>query len=131
MRVTLTTGEDGRSVIGISEFWFCGDEGDKTIFTAKGSTKITSCAGSDCVSPITYLAQGSLSLPVPITPAQPSPPSGYDASTCADVGEKQWAITAGAYLSLVKGFNHTVTNSIRRSGVQELHKGPVQTVVHS
>lgn len=67
----------------------------RTIFTGFASTSITSCDGDDCVSPITYLAQGGLTLPVPLTPAQPSPPAGYDAPTCAKVGEGQWEISAG------------------------------------
>jgi hypothetical protein len=73
--------------------------GIRTIFTGTGSTTISSCAGDNCVSPITYLAQGSLSLPVPLTPTQPSPPFGYDAPTCASVGDDLWKITDGTYYS--------------------------------
>ncbi|KAL5410010.1 hypothetical protein PMIN04_010813 [Paraphaeosphaeria minitans] len=74
----------------------------RTIFTASGSTKITSCDGDDSVSPITYLAQGSLALPVPLTPAQPLPPAGYDAPTCAKVGKDQWEITGVEYKNYTK-----------------------------
>jgi hypothetical protein len=95
MRVTWTTEDNGISVISISEFWYCGDEGDTTIFTASGSTTVTSCFGPFCASPITYLAPGSLTLPVLLTPAQPSPPPGYNAPKCANVGANQWTISDG------------------------------------
>jgi hypothetical protein len=72
------------------------------VFTGSGNTTITSCPGDDCVSPITYLAQGSLTLPVPLTPAQPSPPSGYDTQTCAKVGEDQWEVSGGMNYKLVR-----------------------------
>ncbi|KAF2704786.1 hypothetical protein K504DRAFT_506752 [Pleomassaria siparia CBS 279.74] len=68
-------------------------------FTASGSTTITQCAGTDCVSPITHLVYGTLSLPVPLTSAQPSPPAGYNAPTCASVGESQWAVDSAATIS--------------------------------
>lgn len=95
MVVTWTNPDNGIVEIGISEFWYCGDEGDTTIFTASGSTVVTSCFGPFCTSPITYLAHGSLTLPVPLTPAQPSPPPGYNAPSCANVGRKQWIISDG------------------------------------
>jgi len=120
MRVKWRKGPGGKNVISISEFWYCADEGQKyvyihskqsggilahakrrTIFTASGSTTITSCEGDNCVSPITYLAQGSLTVPVPLTPAQPSPPLGYDATTCANVGGNQWKITGGKFCILI------------------------------
>ncbi|KAF2643958.1 hypothetical protein P280DRAFT_546822 [Massarina eburnea CBS 473.64] len=103
MRATLTTGSNGQPVIGISEFWSCSDEGDHVTFTANGSTTITSCSGSDCTSPITYLVPGTLNLPVPLTPAQPKAPTGFDAATCADVGENQWIISGVEYKNYTKG----------------------------
>lgn len=75
----------------------------RVFFTASGSTTITQCAGSDCVSPIPYLIHGTLSLPVPVTPVQPSPPPGYDAESCASVGDKQWIVTDVSYQSFTKG----------------------------
>ncbi|KFY31163.1 hypothetical protein V493_01339 [Pseudogymnoascus sp. VKM F-4281 (FW-2241)] len=102
MTVNYSQGLDG-PLISISHFWVCGDEGDKIIFTASGSTTITQCAGSNCVSPIPYLIQGTLSLPVPVTPTQPSPPPGYDAESCATVGDKQWTVTDVSYQNYTKG----------------------------
>lgn len=75
----------------------------RVFFTASGSTTITQCAGSDCVSPIPYLVHGTLSLPVPVTPTQPSPPPGFDAESCADVGNKQWTVTDVSYQNYTKG----------------------------
>ncbi|KAF2690728.1 hypothetical protein K458DRAFT_426178 [Lentithecium fluviatile CBS 122367] len=103
MRATLTTGPDGRPVISIFELWTCSDEGDRVLFTGNGSTTITSCQGTDCTSPITYLVPGTLVLPVPLTPAQPKPPSGFDAPTCASVGEKQWTISGVEYKNYTRG----------------------------
>ncbi|OAG03828.1 uncharacterized protein CC84DRAFT_1249207 [Paraphaeosphaeria sporulosa] len=100
--VTWKKGADGINVISVTEVWYCSDEGDRTIFTASGSTKITSCDGDDCLSPITYLAQGGLTLPVPLTPAQPLPPAGYDAPTCAKVGEDQWDVSGVEYKNYTK-----------------------------
>ncbi|OBT80155.1 hypothetical protein VF21_00671 [Pseudogymnoascus sp. 05NY08] len=102
MTVNYSKGPDG-PVISMSHFWVCGDEGDKVVFTASGSTTITQCAGSDCVSPIPYLIQGTLSLPVPVTPTQPSPPPGYDAESCATVGDKQWTVTDVSYQNYTRG----------------------------
>ncbi|KFZ10553.1 hypothetical protein V502_08062 [Pseudogymnoascus sp. VKM F-4520 (FW-2644)] len=102
MTINYSKGPDG-PVISISHLWVCGDEGDKVFFTASGSTTITQCAGSDCVSPIPYLIHGTLSLPVPVTPAQPSPPPGYDAESCASVGDKQWTVTEVSYQNYTKG----------------------------
>lgn len=75
----------------------------RVVFTASGSTTITQCAGSDCVSPIPYLIHGTLSLPVPVTPTQPSPPPGYDAESCATVGDNQWTVTDISYQNYTKG----------------------------
>ncbi|RDL38078.1 Uncharacterized protein BP5553_05511 [Venustampulla echinocandica] len=94
-------------VIKLSEIWVCGDEGGnnnhRVTFTASGSTTITQCSGSDCVSPIPYLVPGTLSLPLPLTPAQPSPPPGYDAASCASVGDNQWTVTDVSYQNYTKG----------------------------
>ncbi|KAF1962237.1 hypothetical protein CC80DRAFT_569993 [Byssothecium circinans] len=103
MRATLTTGANGQPVIGITEFWSCSDEGDHVLFTANGSTTITSCLGNDCTSPITYLVPGTLTLPVPLTPAQPKAPTGFDASSCANVGEKQWTVSEVEFKNYTKG----------------------------
>ncbi|KFY30076.1 hypothetical protein V494_08283 [Pseudogymnoascus sp. VKM F-4513 (FW-928)] len=102
MTVNYAQSPDG-PVISISNVWVCGDEGDKVFFEASGSTTITQCAGSDCVSPIPYLIQGTLSLPVPVTPTQPSPPPGYDANSCASVGDNQWTVTDISYQNYTKG----------------------------
>lgn len=75
----------------------------RVFFTASGSTAITQCAGSDCVSPIPYLIHGTLSLPVPVTPVQPSPPPGHNLESCASVGDKQWTITDVSYQNYTKG----------------------------
>ncbi|OAL53225.1 hypothetical protein IQ07DRAFT_585167 [Pyrenochaeta sp. DS3sAY3a] len=101
--VKWTRGSDGRANISISHFWYCRDDGDTTVFTGTGSTVITACDGDDCVSPITYLAQGSIILPVPLTPPQPSPPQGYDNPTCATVGKKQWTVSNVVYKNYTKG----------------------------
>ncbi|ORY10955.1 hypothetical protein BCR34DRAFT_601712 [Clohesyomyces aquaticus] len=103
MTVTWTDGANGNKVISFSQFWVCGDEGEKVIFTATGNTTITSCASSDCTSPITYLAPGSLALPVPLTPSQPSPPAGYLAPTCANVGKNQWTVSSVEYKNYTRG----------------------------
>lgn len=61
-------------------------------FAATGSVAITSVIDGE--SPIPYLAYGSLTAPVSLTPTQPTPPAGYDASTCADVSSSPlWTIT--------------------------------------
>lgn len=73
------------------------------LFSASGSTTITQCSGTDCVSAIPYLVPGVLSLPVPVTPAQPSPPSGFDAATCASVGKSQWSVTDLSFRNMTKG----------------------------
>lgn len=75
----------------------------RVFFSASGSTTITQCAGSDCVSPIPYLIHGTLSLPVPVTPTQPSPPPGFDVESCADIGNKQWTVTDVSYQNYTKG----------------------------
>lgn len=131
LRGTISKDASGNPVIGLSEIWVCGDEGDKyvnamrtfcsvsvncdqkkkfdiyirVLFNAKGSTTITQCAGTDCTSPITYLVYGSLSLPIPLTPAQPSPPTGFNAPSCASVGDNQWTVSEGTY-DLVEIFAH-------------------------
>ncbi|PVI02588.1 hypothetical protein DM02DRAFT_701397 [Periconia macrospinosa] len=102
MMVTWTDGANGNAVIAFSQSWVCEDEGEKVNFTATGNTTITSCAGSDCTSPITYLVPGSLALPVPLTPLQPSPPSGYSAPTCANVGKDQWTVSSVEYKNYTK-----------------------------
>jgi hypothetical protein len=75
----------------------------RVIFAATGNTTITQCAGSDCVSPITYLVPGTLSLPVPVTPTQPPPSPGYDAESCGSVGDNQWTVTEVSYRNYTKG----------------------------
>lgn len=57
-------------------------------FNATGSASITSGPA------IPYLAPGRLSSPVPLTPTQPSPPAGYTAPTCAEVGPGAWSLTS-------------------------------------
>ena len=69
----------------------------RVVFNANGSAPITQCSGTDCTSPITYLVQGGITSPIPLTPAQPSPPDGYDATTCANVGKDQWEVTDVSY----------------------------------
>ncbi|KAK7967188.1 uncharacterized protein PG986_001465 [Apiospora aurea] len=103
LRETISTGPDGNPVIGLTETWVCGDNSDKVFFQASGNTSITQCAGGDCVSPIPYLVPGSLKLPVPLTPAQPTPPPGYKAPTCASVGPDQWTVTGVSYKNYPKG----------------------------
>jgi hypothetical protein len=45
-------------------------------------TSIQTTSTGDKSSPIPYLAYGTLSMPVPLTPAQPSPPPGYSLGSC-------------------------------------------------
>jgi len=99
---TWKKGEDGKPVVSISDSWYCTDAGDRTIFEGSGSTTITSCEGDNCVSPITYRALGTLTLPVPLTPVQPSAPPGFDAPTCATVGKNQWQISNIEYKNVTK-----------------------------
>ena len=75
----------------------------RVTFTASGKTTITQCASSDCISPIPYLVYGSLTLPVSLTPAQPSPPAGYNAASCATVGVDQWTVTDVSFQNYTKG----------------------------
>lgn len=75
----------------------------RVFFNSRGSTTITQCSGDNCVSPITYLVYGTLSLPVPLTPAQPSPPPGYLKPSCATVGDDQWTVTDVSYQNYTKG----------------------------
>ncbi|KAF2468360.1 uncharacterized protein BDR25DRAFT_373427 [Lindgomyces ingoldianus] len=125
LRATISTGSDGRRIVGVSQLWQCGETGDKygklplftnvhkrdtwanqtirIIFIANGTTVITQCSGSDCVSPITYLVYGTLSLPVPLTPTQPSPPTGYGAPACASIGKSQWTVSGISFQNYTKG----------------------------
>ncbi|KAF2122998.1 hypothetical protein BDV96DRAFT_639549 [Lophiotrema nucula] len=103
LKVNWREGDNGQRVISFNEFWVCGDEGDHTIFTATGNTTVTSCTGSDCASPITYLAPGSLVLPVPLTPVQPTPPPGINAPTCADIRKNEWTVAGVEYRNYTKG----------------------------
>ncbi|KAH6847021.1 hypothetical protein B0I37DRAFT_430236 [Chaetomium sp. MPI-CAGE-AT-0009] len=83
-------------LVTLEEGWNCSDLGQALYFHATGRASISSlqCSGDDCSSPISYLAYGSLSSPAPLTPAQPSPPKGYNASTCADVDRTGlWTVT--------------------------------------
>ncbi|KAK6849100.1 hypothetical protein PG995_012933 [Apiospora arundinis] len=103
LRETISKGPDGNTVIGLTETWVCADNSDKVFFQASGETVITQCAGNDCVSPIPYLVTGSLKLPIPLTPAQPMPPPGYKAPTCANVGSNQWTVTGVSYKNYTRG----------------------------
>ncbi|KAK7216036.1 hypothetical protein V2G26_004039 [Clonostachys chloroleuca] len=102
MRVSLSQ-EAGGTIITITELWVCGDAGDKVIFYASGSTAITQCQGSDCVSPIPYLVQGSTTLPVPLSPTQPVPPPGFDQPSCSNIGDDQWVVSEVSYKNYTKG----------------------------
>ena len=56
------------------------------------------------MSPIPYLAYGSLSGPIPLTPAQPTPPPGYNLSTCADVSKSPlWTVSDISFQNYTKG----------------------------
>ncbi|CAI6332236.1 unnamed protein product [Periconia digitata] len=103
MSATLTTASNGRATVGITDFWICGDEGDRINFKAKGNTTITACEGTDCTSGIDYLVPGTLELPVPLTPTQPKAPPGVDAPSCASVGEKQWTVDSVTYKKVAVG----------------------------
>jgi hypothetical protein len=101
LRASIAQGEEG-TVVTLSEIWTCGDTKDKVVFSASGSTSITHCIGLECTSPIPYVVDGTLSLPIPLTPTQPNPPPGYYDSTCANVGEKQWTISGVSYKNYTK-----------------------------
>lgn len=100
MSATFSQTAEG-TVITLSDIWVCDDEGDNVFFSASGSTTIP--PGVKGLSPISYLMHGSLSLPVPLTPAQPSPPAGYEAESCASVGDNQWTVTDVSYKNYAKG----------------------------
>jgi hypothetical protein len=72
------------------------------IFTATGNTTITQCLTENCVSPIPYLVYGTLTYPVPLTPAQPSPPSGYNAESCPSIGDGLWTVSNVSYQNYTK-----------------------------
>ncbi|KAF2000631.1 hypothetical protein P154DRAFT_619886 [Amniculicola lignicola CBS 123094] len=94
---------NGQSVISITDFWTCGDESDRVNFRASGKTTITSCSGNDCVSPITYLVPGTLNLPIPLTPIQPTPPPGFDSPTCGSISDHQWSVVGLEYKNYTRG----------------------------
>lgn len=71
-------------------------------FEANGSVTVTQCGTAHCTSPITYLVSGSLTSPVPLTPAQPSPPPGFSSPSCARVGDDQWTVSDITYRKLNK-----------------------------
>ncbi|KAI0473192.1 hypothetical protein GGR56DRAFT_604082 [Xylariaceae sp. FL0804] len=85
--VTSSTGSGSTPVVSLAESWSCSDNdlGVVTGYEATGSVAIESLDDSSGSSPIPWLAYGTLTAPVPLTPAQPGPPPGYNLSTCADV----------------------------------------------
>jgi hypothetical protein len=95
LSVSLSS-DSGGPLVSLKESWDCSDLGRTLHFEATGKAPIFSlqCSGTECSSPIPYLAYGSLSAPVPLTPAQPSPSKGYNASSCLDADRRGlWTVS--------------------------------------
>ncbi|ORY02169.1 hypothetical protein BCR34DRAFT_88121 [Clohesyomyces aquaticus] len=102
LRGTISTGPDGHPIIGLNETWECEDTGKRIKFAASGLAAIKQCSGADCISSITYLVPGTLSLPVPLTPTT-LPPAGSDKPKCGVVGKGQWTISSVSFRNYTKG----------------------------